>query len=144
MDNRPTIDSSQMYYARVVHLVAISSCVIALAAPLVIMLFPHNNILNPALALKAIFGGKRPAEVWAAAGTPFIQGGFWKLFLNSFFAADGLAFLGIILGCGATLVSMLFALWQFAKKREIFFACAAGFTAALIALAMSGIANMAG
>ena len=143
-DSPPAIALSQQHYGVVAHWVSITSCLIALAAPVLVLLFPHNNMLNPNLIFGAIFEGKRPAEIWAAAGVPFETSGFWKLFLENFFTPDGLAALGVALGCSVTLWALLPAVWQFAKKKEYFYVCVSLFVMCLIALAMSGFINMAG
>ena len=145
MDNRlPEPEKSQLYYGLVVHWVTILSCLIVLIAPVCILLFARNNLLNPNLIFGAIFEGKRSAEIWAAAGVPFKSGEFWKLFLASFFTPDGFATLGVILGCSVTLWALIPAIWVFVKNREYFYTCVSLFIMALIALAMSGIVNMAG
>ena len=144
MDEKPEISKSQLYYGRVAHWVTIVSCLIATITPIFILLYPHSNILNPSLVFNAIFEGKKYSEIWEAAGAPFKSGGFWKLFLGSFFTPDGFAILGVTLGCSVTLWSLFPAIWQFFKKKEFFFVFVASFVAALVSLAMSGLINMAG
>ena len=141
---KPEIEKSQLYYGKVVHYITIVSCLAALLAPVLILLFPHHNLLNPTLIFNAIFDGKRPAEIWEAAGVPFKSGDFWKLFLSSLFTPDGFATLGVVLGCSVTLWALIPAVWQFFKKKEYFYTCVSLFVMALIALAMSGLVNMAG
>ena len=141
---RPEIDKSQLYYGEVVHWVTIASCLITLIAPVLILVFPDKNILNPTLIFDAIFEGRNPAGIWEAAGVPFKTGDFWKLFIGSFFTPDGFATFGLALGCSVTLWGLIPAVWQFFKKKEYYYVCVSLFVAALIALAMSGIINMAG
>ena len=138
------IDKSQLYYGKVIHWITIICCLITLFAPVLILVFPHSNLLNPTLIFDAIFEGKKPAEIWAAAGVPFKSGDFWKLFLGNIFTPDGLATLGVTLGCSVTLWALIPALWQFIKKKEYFYVCVSLFVMALITLAMSGLVNMAG
>ena len=138
------IDKSQRYYGEVVHWVTIVSCLISLLAPVLILMFPNGNLLNPALIFNAIFAGRKPAEIWEAAGVPFKSGGFWKLFLSNLFTPDGFATLGITLGCSVTLWALIPAVWQYFRKKEYFYAGVSVFVMALIALAMSGLVNMAG
>jgi hypothetical protein len=145
MDEKmPEIQKSQFYYGMVVHWITIVSCLITLAAPVLILMFPHSNFLNPTLIFNAIFEGKRPAEIWEAAGVPFKSGDFWKLFLDNLFTPDGFATLGITFGCSVTLWALVPAVWQFIRKKEYFYICVSLFVMALIALAMSGLVNMAG
>ena len=145
MDRKlPEIDKSQIYYGVVVHWITIVSCLIVLIAPVLILLFPQRNLLNPTLIFDAIFEGKRSAEIWEAAGVPFKSGDFWKLFLGSIFTPDGFATLGVVLGCSVTLWALIPAVWQFLKKKEYLYVCVSLFVMALISLAMSGLINMAG
>ena len=144
MDKMPEIDKSQVFYGKVIHWVTIVSCLITLLAPVLILLFPRSNLLNPSLIFDAIFEGKRSSEIWAAAGVPFKSGDFWKLFLGNIFIPDGFATFGVTLGCSVTLWGLLPAIWQFIKKKEYFFVGVSIFVMALITLAMSGLVNMAG
>ena len=145
MDKKmPEIHKSQLHYGEVVHWITIVSCLITLIAPVLILMFPGRNLLNPALIFNAIFEGKRSAEIWEAAGVPFKPGDFWKLFLGNIFTPDGFATIGLTLGCSVTLWALIPAAWQFIKKKEYFFVCVSLFVIALIALAMSGLVNMAG
>jgi hypothetical protein len=143
-EKMPEIEKSQLYYGKTMHWITIVSCLITLIAPIFILLFPYSNLLNPALVFNAIFEGMKPAEIWEAAGVPFKSGAFWKLFLGNLFSPDGFATFGIALGCSVTLWALIPAFWQFIKKKDYFYACVALFVAALIALAMSGLVNMAG
>jgi hypothetical protein len=137
-------DKCQLYYGKAVHWITITSCLISLITPFFILLFPDKNYLNEALVFDAIFKGKKSAEIWEAGGVLFKSGDFWKLFIKKIFTPDGLAAFGIALGCSATLWALIPAVWQFAKKKEYFYVCVSVFIMALIALAMSGVVNMAG
>ena len=145
MDGKlPEISKSQLYYGKVIHWITFVACLIASAAPVLILIFPKANLLNPNLVFGAIFEGKKPADIWAAAGVPFKSGDFWKLFFHNFFTPDGFATLGIVLGCSVSLWALVPAVWQFAKKKEYFYVCVSLFVMALISLAMSGLVSMAG
>ena len=145
MDEKlPVINKSQLHYGVVAHWVSFASCIIALIAPVLILMFPGRNMSNPNLIFGALFEGHRPSEIWAAAGVPFESNGFWKLFLENFFTPDGFAILSVALGCSVTLWALIPSAWQFAKKKEYFYVCVSLFVMGLITLAMSGIVNMAG
>ena len=145
MDTKiPEINESQLHYGTAVHRITIAVCLISLVTPVLILMFPHSNLLNPNLVFNAIFEGKRPAEIWEAAGVPFKSGDFWKLFLNNFFTPDGFATFGIVLGCSVTLWALIPSGLQFIKRKEYFYIFVSLFIMALIILAMSGLINMAG
>jgi len=138
------IEKSQLYYGKAVHWITVVSCLISLITPVFILLFPEKNYLNEALLFDAIFKGGNPAHIWNAAGVQFKSGDFWRLFIRNIFTPDGFAAFGVALGCSVTLWALIPAVWQFTKKKEYFYVCVSVFIIALIALAMSGIVNMAG
>ena len=140
----PEIDRSQLRYGNAAHAITIASCIISLVAPVLILLLPEGNILNPNLTFSAIFDGKLPVEIWGSAGYQFRPGGFWEMFFENIFAPDGFAMFGVALGCSGTLWAMIPALFAFARKREWFFMGICIFIMVLIALAMSGLIDMAG
>ena len=138
------IDKSEQYYGKAAHWITIVTCLISLVTPVFILLFPDRNYLNEAVLFESLLKGKKAAEIWEAAGVPFKSGDFWKLFIKNLLTPDGLAALGVALGCSVTLWALIPAVWQYAKKKEYFYVCVSVFIMALIALAMSGIVNMAG
>jgi len=153
----PDADKNRLYYGKTVHWITVVSCLISLITPFFILLFPNKNYLNEAMLFDAIFKGKNPADIWKAAGiqegnlrpvgsveVSFKSGDFWKLFVKNFFTPDGLAAFGVVLGCSVTLWALIPAVLQFIKKKEYFYVCVSVFLMALIALAMSGLVNMAG
>jgi len=145
MDVKPVNeDKSQLYFGKTVHRITVVSCLISLITPFFILLFPNKNFINEAAIFDAVFKGKNPSEIWEAAGVQFKSGDFWKLFTKNFFTPDGFAVFGIVLGCSVTLWALIPAVFQFAEKKEYFYIGISIFLMALIALAMSGIVNMAG
>ena len=138
------IDKCQVWYGHVVHWVTIIACLLSLITPVLILLFPSLNILNPNVVFGAVFEGKKGVEIWAAAGTPFKPGDFWPLLFKNLYCPDGLAILGISLGCSVTFWSLMPAVWILAKRKEYFYSGISLFVMALIALAMSGLIQMAG
>jgi hypothetical protein len=143
-ENRPEIEKSQLYYGKTVFWITITSCIVSLLAMVLILAFPNSNNLNPTAVFDAIFKGKKPDEIWKAAGVPFKYGDFWKLFIKGLFSPDGFATLGITLGCSATLWALIPTVWQFKKRKEYFYVFVSIFIMALIVLAMSGLVNVAG
>jgi hypothetical protein len=137
----PAPAKSQLQYGIVYHWIIITSCIISLIAPILILLFPQSNLLNPNLIFNAIFAGNSPTEIWEAAGVSFQTGDFWKLFFGNFFSPDGFATLGVVLGCSVTLWALVPAFLQFIKKREYFYVCVSMFIMTMITLAMSGLAK---
>ena len=137
-------DKAQQYYGIVAHWITIVSCMIALFAPVLILLFPDKNLLNPNLLFGAIFEGKNPTEIWAVAGVPFKTGDYWRLFFQNIFTPDGFATLGLVLGCSVTLWALIPAAWSFSRQKEYFYCGVSILVMTLIILAMSGLVSMAG
>jgi len=138
------IHKSQLYYGNVAHWITTISCLIALIAPVFILLFPRSNLLAPNMVFGAIFKGLKPAEIWETSGAPYTYGDFWQLYIRNLLSPDGFATFGIVLGFCVTLLSFFPAVWIFIKKREFIYAGISLFVVALIVLAMSGLINMAG
>ncbi|MCL2373995.1 MAG: hypothetical protein FWC65_01975 [Treponema sp.] len=143
-DSPQLIDKSQLQYGAVYRWIIMASCIISLIAPVFILMFPRSNLLNPHLVFNAIFEGKNPVEVWEAAGVAFQDGEFWRLFFSNIFAPDGFAAFGMILGCSVAFWALMPAVWQFGKKKEYLYVCVSLVIMGLIAIAMSGIANISG
>jgi len=143
-EKRPEIPQSQLHFGAVYHWITITACLISLLAPVLILMFPRSNILNPNIVFTAIFQGKNPAEIWEAAGVSFQPGDFWNMFLGNFFTPDGIATFGVALGCSVTLWALIPAIRQFVKEKEYFYVCVSLFIMSLIVLAMSGLVTIAG
>ena len=137
-------DRAHVRYGGVMYAIGFISCMIALLAPLLILLFPHSNILNPNLVFGAIFSGQSPAEIWMTAGVDFRQGNFWRLLRDNLFTPDGFAIFGIALGCSSAFLALCTAAWSYAKGKKWFFLGVVLFNQLLMALAMTGLINMAG
>ena len=130
-------------YGSVMYVIGFTSCMIALIAPVLILAFPQANILNPNLVFGAIFSGLNPSEIWATAGIEFKQGSFWPLLKNNLFTPDGFAMFGIALGCSSALWAFCPTAWSYIKGKKWFFLILAVFIQFLIALAMTGLVNLA-
>lgn len=143
-ENEVTISKSQLAFGNYVHYITIASCLIALFAPVLILLFPDANILNPNVIFGAIFDGSKSAQIWEAAGVTFQTGDFWGLFFKNIFTPDGFAYLGIVLGCSVTMWALIPAALIFFKEKQRLYGFISLFVMAVIFLALSGAINMAG
>jgi len=140
----PVHDRAHAHYGGVMYAIGFITCIIALLAPVLILLFPHSNILNPNLVFSAIFSGQSPAEIWLATGVDFRQGNLWRLMRENIFTPDGFAMFAIALGCGSAFLALCTAAWNYAKGKKWFFLGVVLFNQLLVALAMTGLINMAG
>ena len=135
---RSRICESQRAYGAAAHWLTIASGLIALVSPALILLYPRSCLLNPNRLFGAVFEGKGPDEIWAAAGVDFQAGDFWSLFWNNLSAPDGPALFGIVLGCSVALWAFAPAVWDFWRRKEHFYVGVSVFVMALIALSMLG------
>ena len=136
-------NKAQVYYGGVVHAVTIASCLIALLTPVLILLFPGANLLNPNLIFGAIFEGQSPAEIWLGAGVPLEQGSFWGLFWDNLFTPDGFAMFGIVLGCSSALWALIPTVWSYVKEKSWFYLGISVSIMLLIIFAMTGLVSVA-
>lgn len=137
--NEHTEDKAQKYYGSVTHWITIVCCLVALIAPVFILLFPDANMLNPNQVFGAIFRGNTSDEIWATTGMSFQFGDFWRILISNILRPDGIASLFIAIGCSVTMWAMLPATSTFIKRKEYFYAGVSAVIIALVALAMSGL-----
>lgn len=140
-NNEIKIPESHLIFAGIVHWLTIVSCLIALVAPVFILLFPENNVLNPNLVFGAIFSGATPAEIWKMSPTGSFPGAHF--YLTNFFTGDGFAHFGVALGCSVGLWALLPAMFVMQKREKdymYFFICS--LLVILILLAMTGLLNV--
>ena len=137
-----THDKTAHNYGNVMYAAGIISCFIALLAPVLILLFPNANILNPTMIFGAIFSGQTSSEIWLTAGVHFEHGTFWPLFRKNLFTPDGFAMFGIALACSSAFWALIPVVGGYAKKKSWFYMLIAVFVMLLIALSMTGLISM--
>lgn len=140
--NKPKQEAAQVYFGKTMHYFAIIACVMALCAPLVILLFPDRNTLNPNLLFSAIFQGQTPQEIWYTGSVNF-QGDFWPWFWENIGRPDGFAMFAIVLSSSVTLLALIPATICFFKEKKWFYTMVCCFIILLIAFSMSGILRFA-
>ena len=136
--NKLKISKAQSAYGAVVYWVTFSAALICIAGPLIAMLAPEKNVLNPHLVFSGIWEGKTADEVWACAGEGFPGGHFYR---GRFFSGDGFTQFGIVLGSSAALWGLLAAA-GFLKEKSYGYAGACIFVSAVIVFAMAGVVNL--
>lgn len=132
------IAPSERIYANIIHWVTIASCVLALIAPVIILLNPSNNILDPSAIFDMIFAGATPDEVWATATTGGFPGAHY--YFSLFSSADSWAQIALNLGCSVGLWALIPAsIRQLTKEKSPLYGILGLVLAALIVLAMIGV-----
>lgn len=137
--NKLQISKAQSAYGAVVYWVTFSAALICMAGPLIAMLAPESNVLNPHLVFSGIWEGKTADEVWAYAGEGFPGGHFY---LVRFFSGDGFTQFGIVLGSTAALWGLLAAVAGFIREKAYGYAGACVFVSAVIIFAMAGVVSL--
>ena len=132
------IAPSERMYATIIHWVTIASCVLALVAPIFILLNPGKCILNPSQIFDMIFAGAKPAEVWSIATTGGYPGAHY--YFTLFSSADSWAQIALNLGCSVGLWALVPAsIRQLTKEKSPLYGILGLVLAIMILLAMLGI-----
>ena len=131
------ISQSEKIYSDILNWVTIISAIGSLFAPLYILIFPDQNLLNPGSVFGTIFEGKDLNGFWSSMGGS-VQ------YIRSYFtnpqAPDAWAQFFIELGCASALLALIPAIIiQIFKEKRFFDAVLGVLLAALIALSMFGI-----
>lgn len=129
---------SERAYANVIHVVTIISSVLALFAPLLIMINPSANILNPNRIFQAIISGGKINDIWALASTQTFPGSHYYLWHMNM--SDSWAQLAISLGCSVGLWALIPSVaLKFFKEKNIKDGILGLVLLLLIALSMMGV-----
>ena len=134
----PKLPTSVRCYATVVHVITIVSSILALFAPLVILINPSANILNPNRIFQVIFSGGSIEEIWALSSTGSFPGAHY--FMTNMSASDSWAQIAISLGCSVGLWALLpTVVIQYFKEKNFVWATLGLLFIALIVLSMLGV-----
>lgn len=129
---------SERTYATIVHWITIISSILALFAPLLIMINPAQNMLNPNKIFEAIFNGGNPSAIWALSQTGSYPGNHY--YLTNMALSDSWAEISIALGCSVGLWALLPTVAiQFFKEKKVFWGLMGLVLIVLIVLAMFGV-----
>ena len=134
----PKLPTSVRCYATVVHVITIVSSILALFAPLVILINPSANILNPNRIFQVIFSGGSIEEIWALSSTGSFPGAHY--FMTNMSASDSWAQIAISLGCSVGLWALLpTVVIQYFKEKNFVWATLGLLFIALIVLSILGV-----
>lgn len=129
---------SERTYASIVHWITIISSVLALFAPLLIMINPSANVLNPNKIFQAIFNGGDTNAIWALAEGGKFPGAHY--YLTNMNWSDSWAEIAIALGCSVGLWAMIPTVAiEFFKEKNWKWAALGIVFIALIVLSMLGV-----
>lgn len=133
-----SIPLSHRVYGNIVHWLTILSAIMALFAPIFILVSPSNNILNPNIIFGQIFSGANLETIWAGSALGGLPIGHY--YLQNLGAADSWGMIAIAIGCSVGLWGLIPAIViQIVKERDWLYAVLGTALLALIAFAMFGI-----
>jgi len=136
--DRPIMPRAQRVYGETVYWLTVVCCVICTAGPLLAMISPENNVMNPYFTFAAIFDGHSPAEIWTIAAGHFPGGHFyWR----NLFTGDGFTQLGLALGTTSAAWALFVAAGVYAVERIYLYAFFSVFVAIMILFSASGIVS---
>jgi len=135
-EEAPKMPRAQIVYGEVIYWVTVVSCIICMGGPVIAMLAPENNVLNPHYLFAAIFEGKSAETVWQEVGGGFPGGHFY---LRNLTSGDGFTQLGLALGCSCALWALLAAAFSYLSARIYLYGILALWVAMLVSLSMIGI-----
>ena len=136
----PEIDlpASVRCYASIVHVITIVSAILALFAPLLILINPSANILDPNRIFQVIFSGGSIEQIWSLSKTGSFPGAHY--FVDNMASSDSWAQIAISLGCSVGLWALLPTVaLQYFKEKNYLWATLGLVFIALIVLSMLGV-----
>lgn len=129
---------SHKVYANVVHWVTLISAIAALFIPIIILINPSSNYLNPNTIFGLIFDGAKSSEIWAASSTGAFAGA--HSYLNGLSNGDAIAQLFVNIGVAVGLIAGVpTSLIQIFKEKDYLYGSLGLVFSALVVLAMCGI-----
>lgn len=140
-EERPQPSAAQVAYGTVIYWLCIAASVVCAVGPVVAVIRPENNVLNPHFLFYTIWRGAKPAEVWGKVGGGFPGGHFW---LEHPFKGDGMTQFGLALGCCCAAFALVAAaaVYLRQKPRQYGWALASVLAAMMIVLSLLGIFQM--
>ena len=94
----------QLVYGKCIYWLSIVAAMICTIGPVIAMVSPDRNFMNPHYLFFAIWQGKDPEMVWQEVGGGFLGGHFW---LHSLTTGDGVTQFGVVLGCSCACVALI-------------------------------------
>jgi hypothetical protein len=137
--DRPVMPKGQIVYGECVYYLTVVACLICIVGPLIAMIDPENNVMNPYFTFAAIFQGHSAQEVWTIVAGGFPGGHFW---MDNFFTGDGFTQFGLALGCSSAGFALIVAAVVYAFEKIYLYAGFCLFVSAFVFLAASGLVKL--
>jgi hypothetical protein len=139
MEEKLVMPVSQRVYGEVIYWLTVVSAIICMVGPVIAMINPEGNVMNPHYFFAEIFAGKTAAEVWQSVGGGFPGGHFY---LKHPFAGDGFTQFGLALGCACAfpaLIATAFGGYLREKPKVYLYAVLCLWVALMVAVSAIGL-----
>lgn len=100
---RPKISLPQIVYGEFIYWLSIIAAIICTIGPVIIMVFPDNNVMNPHYLFSTIWVSKSVEAVWQEEGG-FPGGHFW---VHNLTTGDGFTQFGLMVGCASAFLALV-------------------------------------
>jgi hypothetical protein len=113
---RPRVPRPQVVYGTVVYWLCIVAALICTIGPVLAIVFPSSNFLNPHYLFYSIWQGSSPSEIWEEISQGFPGAHFWVGRLGH---PDALTQLGLVIGCYCAALALLAAALAFLREKPL-------------------------
>ena len=111
---KPRVPRPQLVYAAVIYWLCIVAALICTVAPVLAIVFPSSNFLDPHYLFYSIWQGSPPSEIWEEMSRGFPGAHFWVGRLGH---PDALIQLGLVIGCCSAAAALLTAALAFLREK---------------------------
>ena len=138
MMKKPQVPKPQIVYGTVIYWLCIAAAFVCTIAPVLAILLPSSNLLDPHYLFYSIWQGSSPSEIWKEMSGGYPGAHFW---LGRLGQPDALIQLGLVAGCSCSGLALLAAVPAFLrqKPRQIGWALIALVITIQIVLSVLGI-----
>ena len=135
---KPQVPKPQIVYGTIIYWLCIAAAFVCTLGPVLAILLPSSNLLDPHYLFYSIWQGSSPAEIWKEMSGGYPGAHFW---LGRLGQPDALIQLGLVAGCSCSGLALLSAAPAFLrqKPRQVGWALIALVIAIQIALSVLGI-----
>jgi hypothetical protein len=141
MEEKPKIPITGVVIGDIIYWVCIAAAFIAMIGPVVSILYPDNNVLNPYNIFSLVWEGKNSNEIWAAMTPEGKYPGphFW---IHNLSKGDGITQFGVWLACACSLPAVFVGGIIYIFKKSVIYLIICWWVAFMIMFSMLGILSM--
>ena len=99
MMKKPQVPKPQIVYGTVIYWLCIAAAFVCTIAPVLAILLPSSNLLDPHYLFYSIWQGSSPSEIWKEMSGGYPGAHFW---LGRLGQPDALIQLGLVAGCSCS------------------------------------------